>query len=108
MENQRVFCLLMILKYRSYYKNMLQRNHYEVITASSVNEAYRIACENKIDIAIIDYFMPEQNGYVLCQKLRDNPQTEEIRAAVLPAPYLDAVIRDCLHAARLSVCLKMS
>ena len=30
---------------------------------------------NQIDIAIVDYFMPEQNGYVLCQKLRDNPKT---------------------------------
>ena len=91
---------------RSYYKNMLQRNHYEVITASSVNEAYRIACENKIDIAIIDYFMPEQNGYVLCQKLRDNPKTEEIRAAVITGTYLDAVIRDCLHAGAIECMFK--
>jgi diguanylate cyclase (GGDEF)-like protein/PAS domain S-box-containing protein len=91
---------------RSYYKSMLQRNHYEVITASSVNEAYRIACENKVDIAIIDYFMPEHNGYVLCQKLRDNPQTENIRAAVITGTYLDAVIRDCLHAGAIECMFK--
>ena len=91
---------------RSYYKSMLQRNHYEVITAASVDEAYIIACENKIDIAIIDYFMPEQNGYVLCQKLRDNPQTEGIRAAVITGTYLDTVIRDCLHAGAIECMFK--
>ena len=83
---------------RAYYNNLLKRNHYEVITTASVDEAYRIACTDKIDIAIIDYFMPEKNGSVLCQKLRDNPQTEGIRAAVITGTYMDAIIRECLHA----------
>ncbi len=91
---------------RTYYQRLLERNNYEVITASSVDEAYRIAFDQKVDIAIVDYFMPEQNGYVLCQKLRDDPHTAEIRTAVITGTYLDSVIRDCLQAGAIECMFK--
>jgi response regulator RpfG family c-di-GMP phosphodiesterase len=43
---------------RLYYQRLLERNNYLVVAASSVEDAYRIAVEEKIDIAIVDYFMP--------------------------------------------------
>ena len=91
---------------RVYYQRMLERNSYDVITACSVAEAYDIACEQHVDIAIVDYFMPEQNGYVLCQKLRDNPKTSEIRTSVITGTYLDSVIRDCLQAGAIECMFK--
>jgi len=91
---------------RLYYQRLLERNNYLVVAASSVEDAYRIAVEEKIDIAIVDYFMPEQNGYVLCQKLRDNPKTSEIRTAVITGTYLDSVIRDCLQAGAIECMFK--
>lgn len=91
---------------RTYYQRMLERNNYEVVTASSVDEAYAIAREQPIDIAIVDYFMPEQNGYVLCQKLRDDPKTTDIRTAVITGTYLDSVIRDCLEAGAIECMFK--
>ncbi len=91
---------------RVYYQRLLQRNYYEVISASSVDEAYGIACDQKIDIAIVDYFMPEHNGYVLCQKLRDDPRTAEIRTAVITGTYLDSVIRTCLQAGAIECMFK--
>jgi len=91
---------------RIYYQRLLERNHYRVLTASSVDEAYKIALEQPIDIAIVDYFMPEQNGYVLCQKLRDDPQTADIRTAVITGTYLDSVIRDCLQAGAIECMFK--
>ncbi|MFC1588688.1 EAL domain-containing protein [Pseudomonadota bacterium] len=81
-----------------YYSRILIRNGYEVATAHSVQQAYELALENEFDIAIVDYFMPDENGYVLCQKLRDDPRTEKIRTAVITGTYLDSVIRDCLTA----------
>ena len=81
-----------------YYSRLLQRNGYEVVTARSVKEAYELALEQHFDIAIVDYFMPDENGYVLCQRLRENPETESIRTAVITGTYLDSVIRDCLKA----------
>jgi len=83
---------------RAYYQKLLERNNYVVETASSVNQAYGIAIKRPIDIAIVDYFMPGEDGYVLCQRLRDNPVTADIRTAVITGTYLDAVIRDCLQA----------
>lgn len=91
---------------RVYYQRLLERNNYDVVTANSVNEAYEIATNQTIDIAIIDYFMPEHNGYVLCQKLRDNPDTEDIRTAVITGTYLDSVIRDCLQAGAIECMFK--
>ncbi len=91
---------------RTYYQGLLQRNNYEVVTADCVDEAYRIAHEQSIDIAIVDYFMPEQDGYVLCQKLRDNPVTAGIRTAVITGTYLDSVIRDSLNAGAIECMFK--
>lgn len=81
-----------------YYSRLLSKNGYQVVTAHSVQQAYELALENEFDIAIVDYFMPDENGYVLCQKLRDNARTEKIRTAVITGTYLDSVIRDCLTA----------
>jgi len=93
---------------RVYYQRLLERNNYTVFTACSVDEAYQMALESAadIDIAIVDYFMPEQNGYVLCQKLRDNPLTADIRTAVITGTYLDSVIRDCLQAGAIECMFK--
>jgi diguanylate cyclase (GGDEF)-like protein/PAS domain S-box-containing protein len=91
---------------RIYYQRLLERNNYRVVTANSVDDAYKVALEKNIDIAIVDYFMPEQNGYVLCQKLRDNPQTADIRTAVITGTYLDSVIRDCLQAGAIECMFK--
>ena len=91
---------------RIYYQRLLERNGYDVVTAVSVEEAYRLAHERHIDIAIVDYFMPEQNGYVLCQKLRDDPQTADIRTAVITGTYLDSVIQDCLKAGAIECMIK--
>ncbi len=89
-----------------YYKRLLERNGYEVVTAKSVKQAYEVALETPVDIAIVDYFMPQENGYVLCQKLLDNPRTQRIRTAVITGTYLDSVIRDCLKAGAIECMFK--
>ncbi|VAW67300.1 diguanylate cyclase/phosphodiesterase (GGDEF & EAL domains) with PAS/PAC sensor(s) [hydrothermal vent metagenome] len=83
---------------RHYYERLLNKNGYITETASSVDEAFEIALKKPFDLAIIDYFMPDQNGYVLCQKLRDDERTSKIRTAVITGTYLDEVIKDCLQA----------
>lgn len=83
---------------RHYYERLLNRNGYITETANSVDEAFEVALKQPFDLAIIDYFMPNQNGYVLCQKLRDDERTSNIRTAVITGTYLDEVIKDCLQA----------
>lgn len=83
---------------RHYYQRLLNRNGYIAETANSVQSAFEMALEQNYDLAIIDYFMPEKNGYVLCQMLRDDERTSRIRTAVITGTYLDEVIKDCLQA----------
>ncbi len=83
---------------RHYYQRLLDRNGYVTEAANSVQHAFELAIKQPFDLAIIDYFMPDENGYVLCQKLRDDPRTSSIRTAVITGTYLDEVIKDCLQA----------
>jgi len=91
---------------RAYYSRLLKQNGYSVEVADSVSNAYQMALEQPFDIAIVDYFMPDENGYVLCQRLRDNPDTAHITTAVITGTYLDQVIRDCLDAGAIECMFK--
>jgi len=91
---------------RHYYQRLLNRNGYITETANSVNEAFEVALRKPFDLAIIDYFMPDLNGYVLCQKLRDDERTSKIRTAVITGTYLDEVIKDCLQAGAIECMFK--
>jgi diguanylate cyclase (GGDEF)-like protein/PAS domain S-box-containing protein len=81
-----------------YFERLLTRSGYVTEIAGSSADALQKAKRGNFDLAIVDYFMPEENGDVLCSKLRDDPQTASIRTAVITGTYLDAAIRDCLHA----------
>ncbi len=83
---------------RAKYRRLLERHGYEAAFAACVEEALALARERDFDIAIIDYFMPGENGDVLCRRLREDPRTAHIRAAILTGTYLDQVIRDSLDA----------
>lgn len=55
-------------------------NHagYQVSTASSAQEAIKLARENHFDVVISDIGMPEMNGYELAQALRKLPDYESV------------------------------
>lgn len=83
---------------RSYYRKLLINHGYEVDVASSVKEGFRKAEQGQYDIAIIDYFMPVENGDVLCRRLQKHAATRNIVIAMLTGTYLDQVIKDSLDA----------
>ncbi len=78
------------------FRRLLDKCGYQTTTASCSTEAYELACQQKFDIAIIDYFMPDENGDALCRRLRNNPHTAPIMPAVLTSSYLDKVIQSSL------------
>ncbi|MEE9211835.1 MAG: response regulator [Phycisphaeraceae bacterium] len=63
----------------------LQRSGFRVITANDGGEAYRLACQHKPDIVITDFQMPVMNGFDMCVKLRENPETARIPVVMLTA-----------------------
>lgn len=80
------------------YQRLLESNGYHAEIAASVEEGFKKALESQFDIAIIDYFMPDATGDVLCQRLRDHATTSTITTAIITGTYLDKAIKQSLEA----------
>ncbi|MEM6935998.1 MAG: response regulator, partial [Pseudomonadota bacterium] len=78
------------------FRRMLMKYGFLVSTASSALEGYRMALREPFDLAIVDYFMPAQNGVALVRKLRADPNTAHIVTAVITGTYSDTVINEAL------------
>lgn len=63
---------------REMIANLLHNNQFEVVTANNGLEALSQAELLHPDLVILDIIMPKMNGYELCRKLRDNPDTWDI------------------------------
>jgi diguanylate cyclase (GGDEF)-like protein/PAS domain S-box-containing protein len=83
---------------RTYYRKLLMKHGYHVEVAANVEEGFSKAEKGRFDIAIIDYFMPDANGDVLCRRLQDSENTCDITIAMFTGTYLDQVIKDALDA----------
>ena len=83
---------------RASYTRLLAEQGYAVEAAVHAEEAMAMAQTGTFDIAIIDYFMPGENGDALCRRLRADPRTAGLTIAILTGTYLDAVIQDSLKA----------
>ena len=80
------------------FRKLLANAGYLTDTASGAKEAREKAHQNRYDIAIIDYFMPDVTGDALCRQLLDDTYTAPIMPAILTSTYLDKVITDSLAA----------
>ncbi len=80
------------------FKRLLAAEGYQVDTAVSAEDGLVKAQARDYDIAIVDYFMPGDNGAMLVKKLRDAPETASILAAIITGTYSDRVITESLGA----------
>jgi diguanylate cyclase (GGDEF)-like protein/PAS domain S-box-containing protein len=80
------------------YQRLLNGNGYYTETASCVKDGFDKALQSQFDIAIIDYFMPDATGDVLCQRLRDHPPTSGIMTSIITGTYHDKAIKQSLEA----------
>ena len=81
---------------RTAFERLMRRHGYEVESADSAETGLRLALAKPFDIAIVDYFMPGQNGTALIAALRRYPQTRHILAAIITGTYSDEVIVESL------------
>ncbi len=65
--------------------NILRRQGYEVRNAISGSVALMALKSVIPDLILLDINMPEMNGYEVCQRLKENPQTEAIPVIFLSA-----------------------
>ncbi len=59
-------------------KQILEAAGYEVITASSGNEAKALAESHSPDLIMLDIIMEDGDGYQACRALKRNPATQSI------------------------------
>lgn len=58
-------------------KSYLERRNYDVYTASTGEEGYKIAQNYTIDLVLTDFRMPEWNGFVVLRKIKElNPEID--------------------------------
>jgi DNA-binding response OmpR family regulator len=50
----------------------LEYESYEVLTATDGAQGYRLICERKPHLIILDLMLPKMNGYELCRKVRSD------------------------------------
>ena len=63
----------------------LQNAGYRVLTAHDGREALELAQQERPDLLITDYHMPQLNGLELCRRLKQDPKTTGIPAIMLTA-----------------------
>ncbi|XOV69075.1 MAG: response regulator transcription factor [Fluviicola sp.] len=63
----------------------LQKEGYQVFQASTGREGIEVAIAQKPDLVLLDVMMPEMDGIEVCQNLRENPKTKDIRICFLTA-----------------------
>ena len=65
---------------------------YEVLTAGDGEAAYRLLCEKKPDLLILDLMLPRMSGYELCRKARSEGITTPIMMLTARGEEADRVL----------------
>jgi CheY-like chemotaxis protein len=56
-------------------QRVLEKEGFDVVTASDGVEGLKKAQETRPDIIVLDIVMPEMNGYEVCRRLQSRPET---------------------------------
>jgi class 3 adenylate cyclase/CheY-like chemotaxis protein len=64
---------------------VLSPRGYEILRASSGQEALRLLAEHSPDLILLDILMPEMDGYEVCRRIRDDPTTSFLPVVMITA-----------------------
>jgi diguanylate cyclase (GGDEF)-like protein/PAS domain S-box-containing protein len=78
------------------YRQLLERNGFNVSVASTLREAVEMSSNGTFDLVIVDYFLPDGNGDELCRRLSGKPGAPSL--AIITGTYREDVIKRCLDA----------
>ncbi len=70
----------------------LSRAGYTIIEARDGQEAFELAADQALDMAVLDVMMPRLNGFDLTQRLRHTPATERLPILLMSASVQEADI----------------
>jgi two-component system cell cycle response regulator len=63
----------------------LSAEYYEVLTASDGPTALAMAAAEKPDIILLDVMMPGMDGFTVCRRLKDDPETRHVPVVLVTA-----------------------
>lgn len=63
----------------------LLAEYYDVVAASTGQEALEICEEGKIDLVLLDVMMPGMDGFEVCRRLKGSPRTQHIPVVIITA-----------------------
>lgn len=79
------------------YQRVLGGAGYQVTLASSPKEAMILAARSEFDLAIVDYFLLQNDGDEIFRQFREDPAYAGIRCVVLISTYLDQAVQHSLE-----------
>lgn len=65
--------------------NYIKEMNYKIALAMDAENAFNILKQNKIDLILLDIMMPGIDGYQMCSRLKENPETADIPVIFLTA-----------------------
>ncbi|NVK87474.1 MAG: EAL domain-containing protein [Gammaproteobacteria bacterium] len=83
---------------RTVYGRQLTKMGLQVTLAEDADDAWQKFQEQRFDIAIIDYFMPGDNGAMLCEKIVQSGAFAHTILAILTGTYKEDIISECINA----------
>jgi DNA-binding response OmpR family regulator len=63
----------------------LSRSGYRIIEARDGEEAFQLAADQALDMAVLDVMMPRLNGFDLTERLRHTPATQRLPILLMSA-----------------------
>lgn len=81
-KDNKDFCL--------FVKELLEEKNFQVLTAEDGVEALEIIRQSQPNLAILDVALPKFYGFELCEAIKSDPLTQDIRIILIAASYRKA------------------
>jgi two-component system, sensor histidine kinase and response regulator len=85
LKNSKILLVDDITKNLQLLGTILQEHEFQVAIAKSGMQALSIVENKPPDLILLDISMPEMDGYEVCRRLKENPETKEIPIIFLTA-----------------------
>ena len=79
-------------------RDLFQMQGYRVTLAATQEEAMQLAVQTSFDIAILDFYLTETTGDLLCRELMKSEEVGDIVCTILTGTYSDHIIKRSLRA----------
>lgn len=81
---------------RAILERVLEREGYKVLAADGGRAALEIARQEKPDVLVLDYLLPDLSGQAVCQSIRKDPAIQALPVLILTGQAAEGLPAQCL------------